>query len=57
MTETKRKPWIIVDWAGNLMDFGRFKTFDDAEEFLSIKLGEDYETNRDEYEITKDTKE
>jgi hypothetical protein len=52
-----KNPWVIKDWAGNLMDFGRFKTFDDAEEFLSEKLGDGYETDRGEYEIQKDTKE
>lgn len=53
---TKQKPWIIEDWAGNLMDFGRFETFDDAEAFLCEKLDDTYETDRQEYEITKDTK-
>jgi len=38
------------------MDFGRFKTFEDAEEFLSIRLGDDYETDRCEYDIIMDTK-
>lgn len=46
--------WIIQDWAGNLMDFGAFKSFDDAEEFLSEKLGDDYETDRQEYYILKE---
>lgn len=52
----KEKPWIIKDWAGNLMDFGRFASFDDAEEFLCEKLDDEYETDRQEYEILKDTK-
>lgn len=51
-----KAPWIIQDWTGNLMDFGRFKTFEDAEEFLSIRLGDDYETDRCEYDIIMDTK-
>ena len=55
-THVKQKPWIIKDWAGNLMDFGRFETFEDAEEFLCERLDENYETDRQEYEITKDTK-
>lgn len=46
--------WIVLDWAGNLMDFGTFKSFDDAEEFLCEKLGDDYETDRQEYEITEE---
>lgn len=46
--------WVIRDWAGNLMDFGAFKTFDDAEEFLCIKLDDNYETDRGEYEIIKE---
>lgn len=53
---SKKAPFIVVDWAGNLMDFGRFESFDDAEEFLSIRLGDDYETDRGEYYIVKDTK-
>lgn len=53
---SKKYPFIIQDWAGNLMDFGRFKTFDDAEEFLCEKLNEDYETDRQEYYILEDTK-
>ena len=45
----KRESWIVKDWAGNLMDFGRFKSFEDAEEFLSEKLGDNYATDREEY--------
>lgn len=45
---------VIYDWAGNLMDFGTFKDFDAAEEFLSEKLGDDYETDRGEYVIDAD---
>lgn len=54
--EALAKPWIIRDWARNLMGFGRFETFDDAEEFLCVHLDENYETDRQEYNITKDTK-
>lgn len=43
--------YIIKDWAGNLMNFGSFDSWDDAEEFLSIRLGDDYETDRQEYYI------
>jgi hypothetical protein len=52
----KEKPFIIRDWAGNLMDFGRFETWDDAEDFLSERLEEAYETDRQEYFIERDTK-
>ena len=46
----KKSRWIIKDWAGNICFKGKtFKDFDDAEEFLSIKLGDDYETDRQEY--------
>lgn len=51
------KPFIIKDWADNLMDFGRFKTFDDAEDFLCEKLGDNYEEDRGEYYILTDNKE
>lgn len=53
---SRQEPWIIQDWAGNLMDFGRFKTFEDAEEFLCEKLNDDYETDRGEYYIIEDTR-
>lgn len=44
--------FIIKDWAGNLCFFGkRFKSFDAAEDFLSEKLGDSYETDRQEYTI------
>lgn len=29
--------FVIHDWAGNLMDFGSFDSFDDAEEWLTGK--------------------
>lgn len=42
----------IIDWAGNVCFHGKtFKDFDDAEEFLIEKLGDDYETDRSEYYI------
>jgi hypothetical protein len=44
--------FIIIDWAGNVCFNGRtFKTWDDAEEYLCIKLDHDYETDRQEYYI------
>jgi len=44
----------IIDWAGNVCFFGKtFDDFDDAEEFLCEKLGDDYETDRQEYYITE----
>lgn len=45
--------FIIQDWAGNVMNFGTFNTFDDAEEFLCLKLDENYETDRGEYYIVE----
>ena len=43
---------IIKDWAGNVCFFGKeFTDFDDAESFLCEKLGNDYETDRQEYYI------
>ncbi len=44
--------WVITDWAGNhLYQDKAWNDFDDAEEFLSMKLGDDYETDRGEYYI------
>jgi len=47
--------FVIKDWAGNLIQFkGRpthFNTWDDAEEVLSDELDDNYETDRQEYEI------
>lgn len=54
--------WIIKDWAGNEPTFHvspkerTFKSFDDAEEFLSNWFEEnslDYEVERQEYDIIK----
>lgn len=46
--------FIIEDWAGNICFKGQeFNTFDDAEDFLSEKLGDEYETDRQEYEIVE----
>lgn len=53
---SQKQPWVIQDWAGNLMNFGRFESFEDAEDFLSEKLDDDYETDRQEYYIICDTK-
>lgn len=42
----------ILDWAGNLCFTTKtFKTFEDGEAFLSRILGNDYETDRQEYYI------
>lgn len=43
--------FIIKDWADNLMPYGEFDSFDDAEEYLCILLDESYETDRQEYYI------
>lgn len=43
--------YFIQDWAGNTMNFGRFFSYDSAEEFLSERLGDAYDTNRGEYTI------
>jgi hypothetical protein len=44
--------WHIIDWAGNVKFDGKeFNSFDDAEEFLCTKLGDSYETDRQEYEV------
>lgn len=48
--------YIIQDWAGNTVLPDQFKSFDDAEEFLSCHLdnqGLDYDENRGEYEIVE----
>lgn len=45
--------YIIQDWAGNTMSWGKFKSFEDAEDFLCEKLDDDYETDRGEYYITE----
>ena len=44
--------YIIKDWAGNELDyFGEFTSFEDAEDRLSIELGDDYDESRGEYYI------
>lgn len=51
---------IIRDWAGNWLAFDgrdRFPSWDDAEEFLSERLGDQYETDRGEYYIEEFTAE
>lgn len=47
---------IIQDWAGNDLTYwhGRFESFEDAEERLELFLGDDYEEDRGEYEITEE---
>ncbi len=42
----------IEDWAGNWMFDGMtFRSFDKAEDYLSIHLGDSYEEDRQEYYI------
>jgi len=53
--------WIIVDWAGNILNFRgyfekpefaapkMFETFEDGEEYLENLLGDRYEEARGEY--------
>ena len=54
-SDTHKGPWHIVDWNGTVMfDDEKFKSFEDAEEFLSGKLGKSYETDRGEYEVVPD---
>ena len=49
--------YIIKDWADNIMfNSESFNSFDDAESFLSEFLGDDYETDRQEYFIIEGTK-
>jgi hypothetical protein len=44
--------YIITDWMSNVCFDGReFKSFDHAEEYLSGRLGDLYETYREEYYI------
>lgn len=44
--------YIIKDWANNSCFNGQlFDSFDAAEEFLSLQLGDEYESDRGEYEI------
>ena len=42
----------IKDWAGNICYNGQtFNDFDDAEDFLCMELGDNYDTDRQEYYI------
>ena len=50
--------FIIQDWAGNDIRLPNtkktsFKTFEDSEYYLSIFLGDNYESDRGEYYIIK----
>lgn len=49
--------YVITDWASNEMRFNKecrdFKSFDDAEEYLSEQLGDEYDTDREEYYIVE----
>lgn len=45
--------FIIKDWAFNICFSSKeFDSFDDAEEFLSNFLGDNYDEDRGEYHIT-----
>lgn len=50
-----KQQWEIRDWANNLIKFKDrpylYDSFDDAEDVLSEELGDDYETDRQEYYI------
>lgn len=51
-----KNKFIIKDWAGNVPTFNlkhvpTFISFDDAEDFLTDYLGDNYETDRGEYYI------
>lgn len=43
--------YIIKDWAGNIVYCISFGSFDEAEYFLANKLGDSYDTDREEYYI------
>jgi len=44
--------WNIRDWANNICFKGiTFNNADDAEEYLLEQLGDDYDTDRQEYYI------
>lgn len=45
------KNFIIMDWAGNIIPTKNFNSFEDAEDFLCEKLGENYDEDRQEYYI------
>lgn len=53
----KNQVWEIQDWAGNVMRYknrkNKFKSFEDAEDFLSRFLGDSYDSDRGEYEIVR----
>lgn len=53
--KTNRQRFIIIDWAGNVcfQALGDFPTHEDAEEALSAQLVDNYETDREEYEIAQ----
>lgn len=40
--------YIIVDWANNEMDWGEFKTFDDALDELYLRVGQEVTDPSDE---------
>ncbi len=44
----KKKVFIVEDWTGQRMNFGEFKTFDDAWAYLTEKFPEE---DLQEYEV------
>lgn len=47
--------WVIIDWANNLCFNGKkFPSAEDAEDYLSEKLGDEYETDRGEYYVERE---
>lgn len=47
--------FMIYDWSGNIpFPNFYFDDFDTAEEFLSLYLGDNYDTDRGEYVIDKE---
>lgn len=51
---TQTVQYIIKDWAGNICFKGKlFDTFEEANDWLCEQLDEDYELDRQEYEITE----
>lgn len=47
--------FIIKDWADNDLTYyhGTFTSFEEAESHLDVWLGDNYETDRQEYYITE----
>ena len=55
MSNIANATFYIIDWAGNVMfNYKSFKSFEEAEEFLSIDSENNYESEREEYSIISD---